>query len=534
MRLTKLAEMYRSGLTLTVCAILVGAGCSGGPDGRDLQERPTTPADDADWTLSAEPASLTIFPLEQALVTLTVSRADLYDVEIVPDGKPERAVSLRPGETSRAIALDWLDSPGDHLLRLRATAIGSRKTAETVVRVRQLGDFPGVDTTFGKDGLALGPFAGFFGTPSQLHALADGRLLVAGHGRRALTDESVVFLGALDSTGTPDVTFGDQGLVRLPSRVEDPFRSFRVVGLESDSTGRIVSCLRTDGTSRSLLERYEPDGTLDATFGVDGQIEVDLSASSIALDSGHRILVLGNQPARFGMGQVVLQRFLETGELDTSFGESGSVSRWADSRDGMVRIDPTGRSTAAFCVADECDFARLEPNGRLDAGFGVDGGVRLDVRRHFDLLPGGGYSFFQSYVRSTKGSDREISFTRLRPDGTRDEAFGPGGLQRMELPFKAALSAAQDGVSYVAGVEEPEHVLSHQRWGLARFSPNGALDTSFGRAGLLYTTLRQGDSRAAPWMNRPIAGVVDGDGRLVLAGALADDTDLQMYFVRYR
>lgn len=137
-------------------------------------------------------------------------------------------------------------------------------------------------------------------------------------------------------------------------------------------------------------------------------------------------------------------------------------------------------------------------------------------------------------AESSLFSDREISFTRLRPDGTLDEAFGPGGLQRMELPFKAALSAAQDGVSYVAGVEEPEHVLSHQRWGLARFSPNGALDTSFGRAGLLYTTLRQGDSRAAPWMNRPIAGVVDGDGRLVLAGALADDTDLQMYFVRYR
>lgn len=513
-----------------VIALTAVAGCKGGDELATVQVQPSSPTwDDPDWTISVTPSEVTVFPGEGAVISLVISRKDMFGVTVEPEGSPRSAVDFVDGETSRQMLVNWVETAGDHDVRLRAHSRSSLKTAEAVIHVRQLGDTPGIDPTFGKDGIALSPFTGLSGQTHLLRAFADRRILVAGYGHAgSLSEESIPFLGVLSPTGGPDPAFGVNGFILLHPEIVPPGVTISFRDIAIDSIGRIIVCIRI-GQESVLLERYTPDGTLDETFGVNGSMEVEFLVESISVDSSGRLLVLGRDERPLQATRMILRRFLDTGEPDTSFADAGAFTH-AMAAHGTIRLDAAERPTAALCTPKVCDLVRLDKNGVPDPTFGVGGIARVEWPSpwSFDVLPNGEYAFFGvPEFRSV-----EITWARVRSNGTLDEEFGPGGLRRWALPFRPTLSAVRDGIAFVAGIDEalaPPTVNYQPRWGLSRFTAKGDLDPSFGRAGTLFTTVRQEQDGST--MAEPNAGIVDHDGKLVLAG---QQGLYSMYFVRYR
>src|SRR5207245_524704 len=111
------------------------------------------------------------------------------------------------------------------------------------------------------------------------------------------------------------------------------------VVLQAD--GKIVAAgtaFQSDLSSDFALARYNADGTLDNSFGGDGdgKVTTDFPVSSIPSDDvGHqvviqqadgKIVVAGvSRDNIFGAGAVALARYNTDGSLDATFGDNGRV-----------------------------------------------------------------------------------------------------------------------------------------------------------------------------------------------------------------
>ncbi len=276
------------------------------------------------------------------------------------------------------------------------------------------------DLSFGDGGFVntnpiVGPFIGV-GTDGDRILGASGDELV-----RLLAD------------GTPDPGFGEMGeFMGAP----DPASLHAVA---ADAEGRIVGAGEII-SGQALVIRLAPDGTPDATFGVDGVVSnpagEDLRASFFAVLPEADGLVLAALGASLGVRQTVVMRLTSDGTLDTRFGDEGVVV--IDSGPWGYRL--LGRRGGGYLVGGhatgcrdaDCPLAvvAIRADGSLDADFG-DAGIASVMGRQYNgpmgltqlsdgsILIGGAV---------TGARSEELAVWRLSPDGRLDEAFGTGGV----------------------------------------------------------------------------------------------------------
>jgi uncharacterized delta-60 repeat protein len=140
-------------------------------------------------------------------------------------------------------------------------------------------------------------------------------------------------------------------------------------------------------TASGPREAYAAQGDLDSTFSGDGVAVTDFSANldgatDVALQSDGKIVVAGfsESGADITTSDFALARYNPDGTLDMSFGTDGKVvTDFAGSRDTAtgVAIQPDGKIVAAGRSQNgtETDFAlaRYNADGTLDTGFGTGG-----------------------------------------------------------------------------------------------------------------------------------------------------------------
>ena len=138
-----------------------------------------------------------------------------------------------------------------------------------------------------------------------------------------------------------------------------------------------------------VVARYNPDGTLDRTFGSRGRVRTDFPGlaavpSSVVIQPDGKIVVAGGAFPLFTFaGDFKIVRYNRNGSLDTSFGDGGIVTT----------IFP-GDGSYAFAVA-------LQADGKIIA-----------AGTYFvDFNPG-------------DMSDTDFALARYNPDGTPDATFG--------------------------------------------------------------------------------------------------------------
>jgi uncharacterized delta-60 repeat protein len=116
-----------------------------------------------------------------------------------------------------------------------------------------------------------------------------------------------------------------------------------------------------------------------------------------------------------------------------------------------------------------------------------------------------------------------VGLARYDSSGALDGSFGTGGRVTSELWAGGAeansLAIDSGGRLVVAGPRDPG---TQPGWGLARYNPAGALDTSFSGNGRVAT--RFGQARAVPY-----SVAIDSRRRIVAAGECAGDFALARY-----
>jgi uncharacterized delta-60 repeat protein len=257
-----------------------------------------------------------------------------------------------------------------------------------------------LDPTFGGDGTVMTDVTPSYDVLNGMALQSNGKIVVVGS-VSAGPDNGKIGVLRYRSDGSLDPGFGGDGFV-----FADPTPTFDdglAVGVEADGQIVVAGGAGFDGPNeRFVVLAYEPHGSLDPTFGGDGEVFTDLTPEpdvpfGLAIQPDGKIVVAGG--AALGEDtdpKFALVRYERDGSLDPSLKGDGTViTNFTPHDDGAysVAIDPDGRIVAAGLAgnggrAPRFATARYLADGTLDPTFGGDGKVTTDLTRHFDAAWG--------------------------------------------------------------------------------------------------------------------------------------------------
>jgi len=279
-------------------------------------------------------------------------------------------------------------------------------------------------------------------------------------------------------------------------------------------------------------------GDLDSTFGVDGQVTTDLKrstdlASAVAIQADGKLVVVGQtyQNNDFSAEDFVVARYNPDGTLDRTFGSRGRVKTdfpGLAAVPSSIVIQPDGKIVVAggafplFTFAGDFKIVRYNRNGSLDTSFG-DGGIVTTI------FPAGSYAFdvvLQAdgkiiaagtyFVDFNPGdmSDTDFALARYNPDGTPDATFGAGGQVTTDFLGKEddAFTVLIQPDGKIIAVGSANDPVNFYDFAAVRYLSNGTIDTSFGVAGKVSTDFRGGG------FDRAHSAALQTDGSIVAAG----------------
>jgi uncharacterized delta-60 repeat protein len=318
--------------------------------------------------------------------------------------------------------------------------------------------------------------------------------------------------------GSLDPSFGNGGTV-------DTYETAAAFGALLQRDGKIVA---TGGTGADfLLERYRTDGSLDSTFGSGGRVTTDFGSESAdwayaaALQPDQKIVAAGDNS-----GDFELARYEPDGSLDPTFGVEGQVKTpigYPAYARALV-IQPDGKLVVAglkyrdsSSVQSEVVLARYLPDGSLDPSFGSDGIVEFGLA---DSLSAAAVTVQPNGKIVIAGSahvypKRTFFVARFLSDGSLDTTFGHGGM--VLTPFKGADAFANavvlepDGKIAVAGSEVSARRPVRMNFALARYRSGGSVDPAFGKAGVVTTPFRLAGYATSVALQH--------DGKIIVAGS---------------
>jgi uncharacterized delta-60 repeat protein len=391
-----------------------------------------------------------------------------------------------------------------------------------------------LDPNFGSNGKVV---TDFFGDANQAHAVAiqaDGRIIVAGQAHTVPGhDDFAVVRHNVD--GTIDTGFGATG--KITTDFFGANDSANAVAIQKD--GRIVLAGVAGNTFSSMfgLVRYNPDGGLDSSFGLNGKVTTNiggfLSANAIAIGSDGKITVAGGSAVNAATSDFTVVRYNADGSLDTSFGSGGVVITDffgnADvancvglQQDGKVVVAGVASSPEG-ATASQFALARYNSNGSLDSSFGTGGRVTVSFAGKGDAaralaIQSDGKIVVTGFATTPDGSSTDFALARLNANGSLDAGFGGGG--KVITDFSGgpdsgnAIAIQLDNKIIVVGSTASGQGVA---FALARYNPDGRLDASFGTSGVAATVFAGSDVAAAV--------AIQQDNKIVAAGT-ADDPAL--------
>jgi uncharacterized delta-60 repeat protein len=288
-------------------------------------------------------------------------------------------------------------------------------------------------------------------------------------------------------------------------------------GVAIGSDGSIVVVGGAEGGF--AIARFDPAGVLDPTFGGNGKVTTsftgDDEARAVAIQADGKTVVAGRAGDRFG-----LARYDDAGVLDPTFGGDGTVvTNFTQGRDiaYAIAIQADGKIVAAGASnpGDGSAFAlaRYDDEGVLDPTFGGDG----KVTTQFGHFTGTARALaIQANGRIVAAGESlaggGFALVRYRADGTRDPRFSGDGKKVTTFygdygGGALGVLVQPDGRIVAAGTA----LEIFGPFGLARYTPQGRLDATFGHDGRVTTHIDSGEESAS-------GVVIQANGKLVAAG----------------
>jgi uncharacterized delta-60 repeat protein len=444
---------------------------------------------------------------------LHLSENERTSIKIISSKLYHRLI-LCPGIATAAIVLTWFISP-----QVAQAAAGD------------------LDPTFGTVGMVTTDISRSTDIANAVAAQADGKLVVVGqtYKNNDFSGEDFV-VTRYNTDGTLDTTFGRGGKVRtdFPGLAAVPSS----VVIQSD--GKIVVAGGAFPLFTFLgnfeLVRYNPNGSLDRSFGNGGIVTTTFPEGSyafdVALQPDGKIIAAGTVFVDFNPGDIsdtdfALARYNSDGSLDTTFGNGGTLMTdfFGNEDDAFsVLIQPDGKIVAVGSAnnpASYYDFAavRYLSNGTIDTTFGVAGKVSTDFGdQNFDrarsaALQSDGRIVAAGFAISQNGGVQNFAVARYTSNGILDTTFSGDGKTQIDFgnccQSATKLLLQSDGKIITVGGSNGES--GDDDFLLARLNPRGSLDNTFGVGGQVRTSfgdLNGGANGAA----------LQSDGKIVAVG----------------
>jgi len=353
----------------------------------------------------------------------------------------------------------------------------------------------------------------------------NGRILLGGSG--VLNGESGHLIIRLLDDGSIDSSFGNKGGVALSYA---QYGIGEIADLKIQTDGKIMAVSNITNSDIMLI-RLKRNGKFDSSFGINGIVTPNFQLSTHMFDmqiqpDGKYVLAGHNYNDYDGNRDIVVLRFNTDGSLDKSFGGSGEVIislNYAKFATAVI-LQPDGKiivgGASNFLTHERFFIVRLNKNGMVDTSFGSDGTITTEV--------GGGQDHINSMALQPDGKilaagpanitnqafKEKIALIRYNNDGSLDESFGINGLATAKFENKGVEAKTvllqQDARIIVAGTALGDHDYYRDPC-LARFKPDGSLDSSFGVNGMKRTRTADGGDIIYDAALQP-------DGKIVLTG----------------
>lgn len=294
--------------------------------------------------------------------------------------------------------------------------------------------------------------------------------------------------------GTLDKTFGDNGMVKTYIGQNTDLKALTI-----QRDGKIIAFCGRNIMESFTLARYNADGSIDKSFGNSGIANTELNgrtwSSAVLMQVDGKIIAVGTVFTHDGFYEVVLLRYQPNGSIDASFGENGIARARikeinhafaaAIQTDGKILV--TGRCADGYFPRGAPILTlRYDTNGTLDSTFGKSGVVFTDFEAGNNGI---GYAIrLQSdgkivIAGHAEGSPAYAVIVRLEANGNVDSSFGTNGKIKSTLVYFAYdVIIQEDGKIVIGG----GRIVSNKRIpALARYTSNGSVDSSFGQFGLV-------------------------------------------------
>jgi uncharacterized delta-60 repeat protein len=284
-----------------------------------------------------------------------------------------------------------------------------------------------LDTSFGISGKTDTSVA-HVDLVTQAAIAPDGKIVVVGRSANAGYGG---FIARFDADGTLDQSFGNGGFATLSGGGgADADSDLPALSIQPD--GKIVTGM-IGQPSEFTLERFDSDGTPDASFGQAGILQLTNSVAEfggVAIALNGDVLVSGGNSA----GQVVLE-FDTTGKqvasLETLILQNDEANSLLVDGDGDIVVSGTAATSSP-----QQSFPyvlRLTPDLKLDPSFGQAGvallaqaGLQSDLAEE----PDGKYALeFAASTSPSQPFQTTPALARLNQDGSLDTSFGTDGLE---------------------------------------------------------------------------------------------------------
>jgi uncharacterized delta-60 repeat protein len=400
-----------------------------------------------------------------------------------------------------------------------------------------------LDPTFGSNGKVSSLIPNSGGFILDMAIQADGKIIVAGgYVIKVSSNYSTVsLLIRYNTNGSIDSSFGFQGSATITFGLNN--FDIRSIAIQQD--GKIVA----GGTNQELyhsdthfaLVRFNSNGSVDSSFGKNGVVTTAFQnigdqqeeLTKVIIKPDGKILAGGYSFNSFGIGlpvSVVMSQYNKDGSYDNSFGKSGIVisSTSKGSTVGFTMALRFDNKIVAGGPHGNSSFASMQfnTNGSIDSTFGLNGfgDTATSFSATDELLQRDGKIIF---VGRMIVSRREvIALLRYNSNGTFDTTFGNYGKVTTSMSNfnNSATSAHLDssGKILVSGSVYQTSSPRSADFALLRYNPNGTLDSTFGKGGIILTDFSGNEDVS-------FSSAIQTDGKIVLAGISRDSAKSSTY-----
>lgn len=340
-------------------------------------------------------------------------------------------------------------------------------------------------------------------------------------------DNSMVVLGnvgpgskraiyKVNSSGNLDTSFGTAGV----QITQNQSAHYKIIKLISGKYLTIGSVGHTYNQN-FFIERFNADGTLDATFGTGGGLAVnmgypadvetiDVAYSAVELSDG-KIIVCGGAEYGYPKRRACLLKLNQDGSADTSFGTNGKLYFTLNTGVSQERVNALSILVAnnkliiagIGRITDTTDningpsdvyVVRLNMNGTIDTTFGTNGKLIFNLGNPFEFGsmiqdPNGNFYIIGSAFNN---GIRDSWVAKINSEGQFVNSFGTSGIVKRkvvnipnvtsEVPNSILLG---DNGIYVGGTFYfTGSYLDYDWMFLTKFNYDGTPDLSFGTNGL--------------------------------------------------